>query len=283
MKSYIATRSDKGKRLGEVVQRIFFPFESKKHVKRLIEQNSCFVNQKAERFASKKVAVGDHISISNLTPCQEKPFVLFEDEHICLLQKPSGIESDPVLLGFPDFYLVHRLDKPTSGVIILAKTETAKKGLETAFAEREVKKSYLAIADGIFPETNGTIENSYGRKKEYEGGSIWGSVDKGVYARTDFRVLSQEGNYTLLELSPITGRTHQIRSHLAEKGFPVVGDYQYGRELPRTLHIPHLMLHAYQIAFFHPISGKALHFKASLPNYFKEQIKTFSLSLENLL
>ena len=223
---------------------------------------------------------------------QISPIIIFEDESILVLDKPSGwITNDasttttqPVvqtwlrenfeypLVGDRERRdgIVHRLDKETSGLLIVAKTVNAFENLQSQFKERKVAKTYLALAHGEIIPKEGKIEASVGRlpwRRER-----FGVLPGGREAVTLYKVL-RTMNYakeklSLVELYPKTGRTHQIRIHLKFIGHPVVGDFFYaGRRTAREdrLWCPRLFLHAGKITLFHPKSGKELTFESELP------------------
>ena len=223
------------------------------------------------------------------------PTIIFEDESILVLNKPSGwITNDasttttqPVLqtwlrenLKYPLIGdrerrdgIVHRLDKETSGLLIIAKTISAFENLQSQFKERKVKKTYIALTHGEIELKEGEIVASVGRlpwRRER-----FGVLPGGREAITKYKVISyhslitDHGSlFTLVELYPKTGRTHQIRIHLKFIGHPIVGDYFYaGRKTAREdrLWCPRLFLHASKISFFHPETGKELTFESELP------------------
>jgi len=223
------------------------------------------------------------------------PTIIFEDESILVLNKPSGwITNDasttttqPVLqtwlrenLKYPLIGdrerrdgIVHRLDKETSGLLIIAKTISAFENLQSQFKERKVTKTYIALTHGEIELKEGEIVASVGRlpwRRER-----FGVLPGGREAITKYKVISyhslitDHGSlFTLVELYPKTGRTHQIRIHLKFIGHPIVGDYFYaGRKTAREdrLWCPRLFLHASKISFFHPETGKELTFESELP------------------
>jgi len=223
------------------------------------------------------------------------PTIIFEDESILVLNKPSGwITNDasttttqPVLqtwlrenLKYPLIGdrerrdgIVHRLDKETSGLLIIAKTISAFENLQSQFKERKVTKTYIALTHGEIELKEGEIVASVGRlpwRRER-----FGVLPGGREAITKYKVISyhslitDHGSlFTLVELYPKTGRTHQIRIHLKFIGHPIVGDFFYaGRKTAREdrLWCPRLFLHASKISFFHPETGKELTFESELP------------------
>ncbi len=220
------------------------------------------------------------------------PTIIFEDENILVLDKPSGwITNDasttttqPVLqtwlrenLKYPLIGdrerrdgIVHRLDKETSGLLIVAKTLSAFENLQSQFKERKVEKTYIALVHGRVKLDSGEISAPVGRlpwRRER-----FGVLPGGREATTRYKVIRyydiKKENYSLVELYPKTGRTHQIRIHLKFIGHPIVGDYFYaGRKTAREdrTWCPRLFLHASKISFFHPQTGKKLTFESELP------------------
>ncbi|MGK5594978.1 MAG: RluA family pseudouridine synthase [Parachlamydiaceae bacterium] len=257
---------------------------SNKELKRKVESNCCFLNGKIERFASAIVNKGDIIIFYNepLAKPSSLSFdpqrILFEDESLLVYHKPSGLTCDQKEIDRwkKGLLLTHRLDKETSGVLIFAKDEVAYSKMRELFAQRKIHKYYLAIVDGLPKHTQGIIENYLGKKHHYQGNAIYGQVskDKGLIAITKW-IVKQRGKRAALVLAePITGRTHQIRAHLAEMGHPILGDFAYGKEFSQTHRVPRIMLHAYRTSFAHPITSNKLDIIAPLPFDFSSIRKT---------
>lgn len=181
---------------------------------------------------------------------------IFADESIMVVDKPSGVLVDEVEKG-AGAILVHRLDKDTSGVMVLAKNANAEQSLKKQFEEREVVKKYLALVHGEMKENQGLITTPVHRYPK----------DKLRSAITEWRVAERIGSYSLLELTPHTGRTHQLRQHLKSIGHPIVSDPIYGfrKKLKEDLlWCPRLFLHATYLEFTHPVSGEKIHFELKL-------------------
>lgn len=220
------------------------------------------------------------------------PRIVFQDDNIIILDKPSDwitndastTTSQPVLqtwlrenFKYPLIGdrerrdgIVHRLDKETSGLLIVAKTIDAFENLQAQFKERKVTKTYIALAHGEIIPKEGRIEASVGRLPWRR--QRFGVLPGGREAVTNYKVLktleSKDEKFSLVELYPKTGRTHQIRIHLKFIGHPIVGDNFYaGRKTSRDdrAWCPRLFLHASKITFFHPEGGKELRFESSLP------------------
>jgi 23S rRNA pseudouridine1911/1915/1917 synthase len=211
--------------------------------------------------------------------------VVYEDEHLLVVDKPAGLVVHPApghetgtlvnaLLGRlapaadaegaqrPG--IVHRLDKDTSGLMVVARTETAHANLAVQMKAHRTVKRYLALVEGHMPVPEGVIEAPIGRDpRQRQRMALVSVAGGGREARTHFRVLGEARGRSLLELQLETGRTHQIRVHLASVGHPVVGDATYGR--PQAPRPPRQFLHAAHLEFAHPVTGQWLTFDVPLP------------------
>lgn len=267
-------------------------------IQRLIDEGNIQVNGKVVK-ASYKTKFGDKITIEKQAPktidlvAQDIPIeVLYEDEDIIVVNKPKGIVVHPAN-GNPDGTLVnaimhlcgdslsgiggeirpgiiHRLDKDTSGVLIVAKNDMAHINISNQIKNRETKKVYIALVRGVVKENEATIDMPIGRsKKDRKKMAV---TKDGKEAITHFKVLKRYQNYTLLEINIDTGRTHQIRVHLSEIGYPVVGDYVYSNG-KNPFNVEGQMLHAKQIEFVHPRTGKKMKVEASIPKYFQDVLE----------
>ena len=214
--------------------------------------------------------------------------VLFEDDVLIVLNKPSGfavhggsgissgvIEALRLLRPDAKFLeLAHRLDKDTSGCLLVAKKRVALKALHELFRVDGVKKTYLALLSGQWNRKKQLVTVPLLRNTGKGGERVVKVSKSGKFAETLFRRLDKNKNLTLVEASPKTGRTHQIRVHAAWLGYPIVGDSRYGNEeVNRELKkrgFKRLFLHAEQLQFAHPVSGDMMSFKAPLPRELKE-------------
>lgn len=270
---------------------------SRTAVQRLIEENKITVNGKKEK-SSYKVQNGDKIEIEEEPAkeielkAQDIPLeILYEDNDMIVVNKPKGMVVHPAN-GNPDGTLVnaimsickdslsgiggeirpgivHRLDKNTSGAIIIAKNDKAHINLSEQLKNHEIKKTYIALVRGVVKENNATINMPIGRSKKDRKKM---DVDKnGKEAITHFKVLKRYKDCTLLEINIETGRTHQIRVHLSHIGYPIIGDEVYSNGKNKW-NIEGQCLHAKSLDFMHPITGKQMHIEAELPEYFERLI-----------
>lgn len=215
--------------------------------------------------------------------------VIYEDDALMVVDKPPGMVVHPApghtggtlvnaLLAYcPELAgggdrpgIVHRLDQDTSGLILVAKSEKARRGLQQQFKDRLVQKAYLALLDGHLQPAWGRIEAPVGRDPRHR--QRMSVLPGGREAVTEYHVLEQyahqtgeaAGDYALVEAGPRTGRTHQIRVHFASVGHPVVGDSVYGRRRPQ-LPVPRQFLHAWRLGFKHPNTGQRINLETPLP------------------
>ena len=273
---------------------------SRSAVQRLIEEKNILVNGK-ETKPSYKVQLGDKIKIKEVEPkeinlqAQDIPLeILYEDEDIIVVNKPKGMVVHPAngnldgtlvnavmaickdsLSGIGGEIrpgIVHRLDKNTSGAIIVAKNDKAHIKLSDALKNHEIVKTYIALVRGIIKENEGTIDMPIARSKTDRKKM---AVDKnGKQAITHFEVQKRylNENVTLLKLNIETGRTHQIRVHLSQIGHPIIGDDVYSSGKNKW-NIVGQCLHAKSLDFKHPITGKEMHIEAPMPEYFEDLLK----------
>lgn len=278
---WIVTSKDSGAKLLSFLSQHLEGKYSARFIKRLIEHNGCQINGRTERFASTLLGKGDHVSLClEQSPAKiqdDNSRIIFEDEALLVYDKPAGVNCDEkgilkILKKInPSLLLVHRLDRDTTGALLLAKSQQVFANLVEQFKNFQVGKRYLAIVDGKLEQQRGVIENYLGKKRAFAGQSIWGAVKStdGLAAVTAWECLKRGKFATLLACMPKTGRTHQIRVHMAEMGHPILGDFQYGKVFQCPYRPARLLLHAEEIRFLHPISGQLLTFTAPLPDDFK--------------
>ena len=279
------------------------PRFSRSRLQQLIRKAFITLNGAAAR-PRDLVRTGDRIEVNE--PPLEKidnqpepiPFdVLYEDEDLIIINKPAGLVVHPgaghrehtlvnaLLHHFPKLSgiggkerpgIVHRLDKETSGCLVVARTDEAHRGLSAQFAGRSVEKIYLALVAGKLRKSAGTIEEKIGRHPVHRQRMSIGSK-RGRAAKTEYRVVRSSDEISLVECKLHSGRTHQIRVHLHHLGHPVLGDKVYGAKFAKDF--PRQMLHAWKLGFQHPRTGKWKNFEAALPNDFEEAVKSLRPSL----
>lgn len=279
---------------------------------RAIKEGKVLVNSKIVK-PSYKTALGDKIEI-DLVKKEEilisndkiKLDVIFENDDFLIINKPAGIQVHPdfnekentivngLIAAYPEIAklkddhtysfqlrpgIVHRLDKETSGVLIIAKNVKSFLEFKTMFKEKTIAKKYLAISYGIPPERKGTIDKPLARTTNYRKQTIAGKRTKTKIreALTNYEVIEDLGeNFSLIEVSPQTGRTHQIRVHLSSIGHPIVGDNLYRKKNYEKFEgATRHMLHASQIEF--TLFGEKFNFTAPTPKDFEEVLETLSV------
>jgi 23S rRNA pseudouridine1911/1915/1917 synthase len=285
------TDADEGERLDRFLARTLAPL-SRTQAKRLIETGQVRYGDVAATDPSAKMRRGRAFTVTLPDPVPDKlvpqPAALvipYEDEHLLVIEKPAGLVVHPAP-GNPDHTLanaliahcgdafagiggvkrpgiVHRLDKDTSGLMVVAKTELAHRMLTADFAARRIERAYWAVVWGV-PPARGEIEGAIGRSPRDR--KKMAVVERGGKpAITHYRRLAVFGTKAaLLECRLATGRTHQIRVHLAANGFPLIGDPTYGNRSARRI-FHRQALHAYLLGFRHPASGAVLSFTSNMP------------------
>ncbi|NQZ58516.1 MAG: RluA family pseudouridine synthase [Lentisphaeraceae bacterium] len=228
--------------------------------------------------------------------------IIYEDEHMLVVNKPAGMVVHPgagvhdgtlvnALLGYSEETfrpmdeegrpgIVHRLDKETSGLLLVAKTRKTKEKLSKAFAKRNVEKYYIALVRGHIRMGRGTLESYIGRSKEnrQKMASYEDDEERGKLAITHYKVMAQNQGASLVKVKIETGRTHQIRVHMSSMGFPVIGDKLYGTKRLEMKESPERhLLHAWKIRIDHPITGEPLEFTSPLPENFTSVMDKFKI------
>ncbi len=262
---------------------------SRTEAQRLIKDGQIVVNGRTAK-PSYRVEAGDTIRVTIPPPKAQSiepeaiPLdVLYEDGDLVAVNKPAGMVVHPAtgnehgtlanaaLARWPEMRritgeerpgIVHRLDKDTSGVIVLAKTSAALKSLQDQFKARAVYKRYIALAEGLPASLSGIVDAPIGRDPRQR--KRMAVIRDGRAARTKYHVTETFEGCVLMELEPATGRTHQLRVHLAWLGHPIVGDKVYGHR-KQTIPAPRLFLHAAELQVDSPSTGARLRFEAALP------------------
>ena len=289
--THVFSADEEGLRL-DVALALAFPQFTRSFLKRLIDSDRVLLDGQAQR-ASIKPRSGQTVEFEvPLVPSEASPEdipldIVFEDEHLVVVNKPVGLVVHPaagnregtlvnaLLFHIDDLSgvggverpgIVHRLDKDTSGLLVVAKNDKAHLSLSYQLARRTMTREYLAIAHGIFKQEKGVVDAPIGRhtikRKEMA------VVKNGRRAVTNYTVLEQFNRYAYCSLKLETGRTHQIRVHMSYIGHPLLGDKVYGRT--DSFNLPGQMLHAARLGFIHPVSQSALEFEAKPPQRFCE-------------
>jgi len=281
-----------GERLDKVLVEQL-PAFSRSRLQNLIAKGHVMVNDSPAKKAGQIIEQGQKIKVS-VPPVVASGLVaeaipldiIFENDDLLVVDKPAGMVVHPAaghaagtlvnaVLGYnPEIEgiggeerpgLVHRLDKETSGLIVLAKNDRAHQWLQDQFRHRRVEKTYLALVDGKPPTPGGRVEAPIGRDPSHRKRMAVVSVNKGREAVSEYRTLESFQSHTLLEFHPLTGRTHQVRLHCAFLGCPIVGDKVYGQKQP-SLKIGRHFLHASRLKIVLPAEKEEKVFEAPLPD-----------------
>lgn len=267
------------------------PEFSRSHLQGLIEQGHVSIEQQVELVPSRKLVLGQRIKVELVLPAESRAFrpepvpltVVHEDDHLMVIDKPAGLVVHPAAgnwsgtllngllahhasaASLPRAGIVHRLDKDTSGLMVVGKTLVAVTALVRAIAAREVSRQYLALAHGVVSELPFSVDAPLGRDPVSR--VRMAVLAAGKPARTDFAriALGTVGNSAVsaVRCTLHSGRTHQIRVHLASRGHPLVGDTLYGGK--PMLGLARQALHAARLAFVHPVTGNAMVLESGLP------------------
>ncbi len=274
------------------------PELSRSYVQRLISDGYITVNGRAAK-GSLKLKIGDRVTAIIPPPAPPKPLpeeipltIVYEDSDLLVVDKPAGLAVHPapghpshtlvnaILAHCPDLAIsgsvrpgiVHRLDKNTSGLMVVAKNDAAHNNLSNQLKVRSMLKRYVVLVHGYLSPERGIIEAPIGRDPHNR--KRMAVVSGGREARTQYRVIRYLDNYTLLEVTLETGRTHQIRVHFSSIGFPVVGDEVYGKRPPI---LNRQFVHACCLGFKLPSSGEWVEFSSKLPADLEEALERISL------
>ncbi len=264
---------------------------SRTSVQKVISDGKVLVNGKKIDKPSYKVKIDEDITITfedrkpNIIESEDIPLkVVYEDADLAIIDKQTGLVVHPapgncqhtlvnaLLHRFATLSdinphrpgIVHRLDKDTSGILVVAKNNPAHLNLSKQFSEHSIKRRYVALVSGKLEFNEDVIEVPIGRHPHKRESMSVGFGKKTRYAKTYYRVLKRTSDFTLVELEPFTGRTHQLRVHLAFIGHPILGDVKYGKNNSFS----RLALHAKYIGFIHPGTGKFIEFSSPIPQEF---------------
>ena len=297
MYKYIVKNESQGKRLDKYVTEQNTEI-TRTAVQRLIDEKNILVNGKEQK-ASYKVNENDVVEVEVPEPkkieikAEDIPIeVIYEDSDIVVVNKPKGMVVHPgngnldgtlvnaimakcegSLSGIGGEIrpgIVHRIDKDTSGLLIVAKNDKAHVNLSEQIKEHKVKKTYIALVRGVVKENEATIDMPIGRSKTDR--KKMAVCKDGKNAVTHIKVLKRWEHYTLLQVNIETGRTHQIRVHLSYIGYPIIGDYTYSNG-KNEFGVVGQCLHAQKLEFKHPTTNKIMELEAPLPEYFQEIIQ----------
>lgn len=293
-----------GLRLDLALKKVF-PEISRSRVQQLIDEGYILVNGRKAK-ASYQVRIGDEVSVTIPDPqplevvAEEIPLnIIYEDKDLAVINKPAGMTVHPApghsrgtlvnallarchdLSGIGGYLrpgIVHRLDKDTSGLMLVAKNDLAHLRLAKAIKQRKVKRIYMGLVHGVPSPRQGCIDAPIGRhpvrRKEMTVTPI-----NSRPAITNYKVIEEFSSYSLIEARLETGRTHQIRVHMAYIGHPIVGDPVYGRR-KGNLGLRTQALHAARLVFSHPTTGEIMDFQAPLPTAFKEALDRLRRGLD---
>ncbi len=275
---------------------------SRSRIQKLIENGHVRVNNQVCSSKNRKIVTGDCLDITipepeklNLTPENIPLDVLYEDEHLIIVNKPAGMVVHPApghytgtlvhallyhcdrlagIGGVERPGIVHRIDKDTTGAIVVAKSDLAHQHLQGQIKAKTARREYWGIIYGSFPTETGMIDLPIGRhKKDRKKMAVVPIEQGGREAVTHWQTIERLGNYTLMQFLLETGRTHQIRVHCAHQGHPLLGDTTYSSSRSLKVNLSGQALHARQLSLLHPISGKLITAIAPLPSEFNKLLQ----------
>ena len=276
-------------------------------IQQLIKDRNITVNGEPTK-SSYKIEENDEIIIevpevetTEIKPENIKIDIVYEDSDIAVINKQAGLVVHPahghysgtlvnaILYHIKDLSgingeirpgIVHRLDKDTSGLIVIAKNDKVHAALTEMFQEKKIRKTYLAILKGKLNKTEGKVVTQIGRdKNDRKKMTVIDDITKGKNAITNYKVVSQNNLFTLVKVNIETGRTHQIRVHMRHLGYPILGDSVYGRKDNEKRQ----MLHAYKLEFLHPVTGHQMEFTGEIPEDFQKALKKSDLKIDEII
>ncbi len=292
------TKEHEGERLDRVLD-LHLEDYTRSHLKKLIEDGCVTVNGKVVK-ASYKVKEGEELSLvlpdlkePDILPEEIPLLVVYEDEDMLVVNKPQGMVVHPApgnytgtlvnallahcgdslsgINGEKRPGILHRIDKDTSGLLLVAKNDMAHQSLAEQIKEHSLTRAYMALCHGGFKEETGTVRLPIGRHP-IDRKKMTVTYRNSKEAVTNYKVMERLGSYSLVECRLETGRTHQIRVHMTHMGHPIVGDPVYGVK-KENFSLNGQLLHAYQVGFIHPRTGEYLEFSAPLPEHFEKVLK----------
>lgn len=294
----IINKENEGARLDRVLDTLLAEY-TRSHLKKLIEDGCVAVNGKIVK-ASYKVREGEELVLvlpdlkePDILPEEIPLSVVYEDEDMLVVNKPQGMVVHPApgnytgtlvnallahcgdslsgINGEKRPGILHRIDKDTSGLLLVAKNDMAHQSLAEQIKEHSLTRAYMALCHGGFKEETGKIRLPIGRHP-VDRKKMTVTYRNSKEAVTNYRVLERLGSYSLVECRLETGRTHQIRVHMSHLGHPIVGDPVYGVK-KESFSLNGQLLHAYQVGFLHPRTGEYLEFSSPLPEHFEKVLK----------
>jgi len=264
-----------------------YPSSSNNAIKKLLEHDRVRVNGAIMRIGKTLLQPGDRVEVGEkvfVARLPEELDILHEDDHLLVINKKANLltiatkkEKEETVYAYLSAYVkaqkpankifvVHRLDKKASGVLVFARSEEMKEKLQTQFETYDIERIYIAIVEGRVKDESGTVQNYLAENRAYK---VYVTDDEqaGKLAVTNYRVDKRTPGYTWLEITTETGRKHQIRVHLAGLGHPVIGDKEYGS---KRNPLQRLGLHASRLGFVHPVTGKKMSFEVDAPPAFRK-------------
>ena len=299
--NFVVTQEEEGLRLDRYLTQNV-TVRSRSYLQKLVKQGSILVNGVVRKSGS-EVKSGDRIRVSlpEAVPLEAVPEpipldIIYEDDSLLVINKPAGIVVHPgaghlrhTLVNALLYYcggslsgiggvlrpgIVHRLDRDTSGCMVVAKNDMVHNGLTRQFQDRKVNKQYFAIVAGWVEELSGDLQNMIGRHPTHRK-KMTVRFDRGKQAVTSYKVTERFPAASCLDLQLKTGRTHQIRVQMAHLGHPVLGDQEYGgkKSWIKGVAIPRQMLHAYRLGFNHPAGNNWMEFTSDIPRDMKDLLE----------
>jgi 23S rRNA pseudouridine1911/1915/1917 synthase len=267
--------------------RALYPASSNNSLKKLLEHDRVRVNGVITRIGKMPLQAGDRVEIGDKAFVKTLPQdldILYEDEHLLVINKKANLltiatekEKEETVYAYLSAYVkaqksenkifvVHRLDKKASGILVFARSEEVKRKLQAQFEKHDIERMYIAIVEGRVKDETGTVQNYLAENRAFKV-YVTDEEKKGKLAITDYLVKKRTAGYTWLEVATRTGRKHQIRVHLGGLGHPIIGDKEYGS---KKNPLQRLGLHACRLGFVHPATGEKMTFEVDAPPAFRK-------------